>query len=106
MFITVSTAALTTIYISSFYLILISIHISQLNHIITITITITISYCSVPYRTKHIFSEKWNESLSGKNGSSVHGLLTDADSIDDDMELVDLHKKSESGVEVSFNGNK
>lgn len=52
------------------------------------------------------YSEKWNESLSSKIGSSVHGLLADADSIDDDMELVDLQKKTESGVEVSFNGNK
>ena len=51
-------------------------------------------------------SEKWNGSMSSKNGSSVHGLLTDADSVDDDMELIDLQKKTGSGVEVSFNGKK
>lgn len=44
--------------------------------------------------------------MSSKNGSSVHGLLTDADSVDDDMELIDLQKKTGTGVEVSFNGNK
>jgi hypothetical protein len=44
--------------------------------------------------------------MSSKNGSSVHGLLTDADSVDDDMELIDLQKKTGSGVEVSFNGKK
>ena len=42
--------------------------------------------------------------MSSKNGNSAHGLLTDADSVDDDLELVDLQKHTESGVEVSFNG--
>jgi hypothetical protein len=44
--------------------------------------------------------------MSSKNGSSVHGLLTDADSVDDDMELIDLQNKTGTGVEVSFNGKK
>jgi hypothetical protein len=44
--------------------------------------------------------------MSSKNGSSVHGLLADADSVDDDMELIDLQKKTGTGVEVSFNGKK
>ena len=53
-------------------------------------------------------SSKWSDSFKSLNGnrseSSVHGLLSDEDAAEDDLELVNIDKSSTGGVDVAFTG--